>query len=313
MSQPNPSIPFDFAAAVAQARALYPAQTACVTFIDKTAPDAALQFERFLARTAPVYRTIMVGKYRALADYTAEVLDDNGSFAEIDPITGYGVVMLGHADADYVTGVSADQMRHHVFMHELGHIVVPNGMYRDIDGLRLWSRCDNYWDSVAQTHEWESAADTFSFLHNLKSGAFGIAQINALTIYDAWRFFEYPRSASALEHMTMPASDAFITLAGQLDLASLTPDDITAIAQNHARTHAFAPWQAGALYKSIDAVHGRWGSRLSRIFNAHKNADDHNLAAPFIKRLHGGLADGLIDSEAATSRHKIARAARRIA
>lgn len=163
MTQPNPSIPFDFTDAVAFARAAYPQQTACVTFIDKTAPDAALQFGRFLARTAPAYRETMVGKYRSIDSYVAEVMDDNGSFAEIDPITGYGVVMLGHADADYAPGVSADQMRHHVFVHELGHIVVPNGMYRDMDGLRLWHRRADYWDSIAQTHEWESAADTFSF------------------------------------------------------------------------------------------------------------------------------------------------------
>lgn len=147
--------------------------------------------------------------------------------------------------------------------------------------------------------------------HNLKSGALGIAQINALTIYDAWRLFKHPRSASALEHMTMPASDALVTLVGTLDLARLTPDEITDIACTHARTHAYLPWQAGALYKNIDAAHIQRGARLKHVFNPH--ADAHNLAAPFMARLRSGIADGLIDTETATSRHKIQRIARRAA
>lgn len=309
MSQPNPSIPFDFAAAVAQARALYPAQTACVTFIDKTASDAALQFERFLASTSATFRDLLIGQGRDVKAYAHRQITSGGSFAEIDPASGHGVLVLGHAKSTYIKDVSADQMRHHVFAHELGHIVVPNGMYRDMDGLRLWRQRDDYWASIAQTHEWETAADTFSFLHNLRSGTLTPSHIDALTLSDALRFFNSPRSASALEHMTMPGSDAIVKMIGEIDIHGLSPEQITAITQQHARTFAYAPWQAGELYTQIDALHNNRASTLSRIFNKSAAIAPDSVAAPFIARLRQGVADGMIDLPSA-SRAQILHAAK---
>jgi hypothetical protein len=243
---------FSFAQAVGWAREHFAEEMANVTFIDKSAPNAARRMAKWFAGTSADFRDIFLGG-GGIEDFIADSLGrlQGGSFAERDPVTGNGILALRGRKTATLPGLTGAALRHHHFMHEMGHLVVPGGIYTSLDELALWCRRPDYWASVAQTHRHEMAAESFAHLVTVPAGTVTAEQAEILALESAAVVWLYPGNTSQLEHIHLRGTREILVKAQDAEALSLTPRQKAQIAAAHADTFAMSATEAENLQKDI--------------------------------------------------------------
>lgn len=213
--------PFDFDAAVAEARRDFPAQTENVTFINGDDPDA--QDKLFEWAVSQKLRTLEWDRM------LAPMLDNKCSCAM--PGHNGGFVLLVHPSAPSMRfGEDHDKSNHYTFDHELGHIVTTLGIGHGAD--------------VA-----EHSADGFAALRGLQRGTLSKQDVKRAADVNDAGFLIY----CGLSHLTSMTLDAIVINPKNIDYTSLSPQETAALADKHAKTFEL-PSRAYNKFAPIDEI-----------------------------------------------------------
>lgn len=202
--------PFDFDAAVAEARRDYPKETQDITFINGDDPDARQK----------LYDWAVSQKLRTLEwDRMLEpMLDNKLSCAQAGHNGGF--VVLVHPSAPSMRfGEDHDKANHYTFDHELGHIITKKGMGHGAD--------------IA-----EHAADSFAALRGLQRGTLDKKDLQRAADMNDAGFLIY----CGLSHLTSMTLDAIAINPKNIDYVSLSPKETAALADKHAKTFQMKFW-----------------------------------------------------------------------
>lgn len=201
---------FDFDQAVEEAKRDYPKETANVTFIDTTAPDAADQLLAW-AQKANYSQT----QYNALI----QKMHDQSAFASSSSSTGDKLLAIPVNRDPEKWGFKneRDKSAFFVFNHELGHLVIPEALAND---------------SRKSTEYREHAADTFAVLRSMQQGVLDKKDIVAKADDRGHSML----LTGDLTHLTSMSLDAVAINPKNTDFLSLSHKEIVKIAQKHART-----------------------------------------------------------------------------
>lgn len=229
-----PSPAFDHAAAVMAARRDYPQETARVTFIDLSSPDAAQQLRGWLGAASPAFiRSLgeMEKPETAIFHAVEKFLAKNG-VAEVDYETGNILVASASQPKSKYLGATATtaQEAAYAFAHELGHAVARNGFTANWRGLTRHGQPSQRDALPHERAEAEMAADVFAVLRGLSQQTMTLEQAHAVSLTRALR-------APGI-HTTSPALDAALENIGT---APLSPQGVQAMAETIARRHAPKP------------------------------------------------------------------------
>lgn len=227
----TPSPSFDHAAAVLAARREYPQETARVTFIDLSSPDAAQQLRGWLGAASPAFiRSLGDTEKPETAIFHAieKFLAKNG-VAEVDYATGNILVASASRPKSKYLGAAAAvaQEAAYAFAHELGHAVARNGFTANWRGLAKDGKPSLHDALPHERAEAEMAADVFAVLRGLSRQTMTLEQAHAVSLTRALR-------APGI-HTTSPALDAALENIGA---AILSPQGVQAMAETVAQRHA---------------------------------------------------------------------------
>lgn len=202
MSQ-KPVKPFDFDAAVAEAKRDFPAQTENVTFINGDDPEAREK----------LFKWAVSQKMRTLEwDRMLAPMMDNKLCCAVPGHNG-GVVLLVHPSAPSMRfGEDHDKSNYYSFDHELGHIVTRLGMGHGQD--------------VA-----EHSADSFAALRGLQRGTLTKQDVKRAADLNDAGFLLY----CGLSHLTSMTLDAIVINPKNIDYLGLSPQKTAALADQHAK------------------------------------------------------------------------------
>lgn len=219
-----PSPVFDYAAAVSAARRDYPQETAQVTFIDLSSPDAAQQLRDWLRKASPAFiRSLGETEKPETAIFHAveKFLMKNG-VAEVDYATGNILVASSSQPKSKYLGATSTvaQEAAYAFAHELGHAVTRNGFTANWRGLTRRGKPSLHDALPHERAEAEMAADVFAVLRNLSQQTMTQEQAKSVSLARALR-------APGI-HTTSPALDAALKNIGS---AALTPKGLQAMAE----------------------------------------------------------------------------------
>ncbi len=195
--------PFDFDAAVAEAKRDFPAETENVTFINGDDPDAR---ER-------LFKWAVSQKMRTLEwDRMLAPMMDNKLCCAMPGHNG-GTVLLVHPAAPSLRfGEDHDKSNHYSFDHELGHIITKRGIGSGADVAEL-------------------AADSFAALRGLQRGTLSKQDIKRAADMNDAGFLMY----CGLSHLTSMTLDAIAINPKNIDYISLSPKETAALADKHAK------------------------------------------------------------------------------
>lgn len=232
MTDPTPPSPvFDYAAAVLAARHDYPQETAQVTFIDLSSPEAAPQLRDWLRKASPAFiRSLGETEKPETAIFHAveKFLMKNG-VAEVDYATGNILVASSSQPKSKYLGATSTvaQEAAYAFAHELGHAVTRNGFTANWRGLTRQGKPSQHDALPHERAEAEMAADVFAVLRNLSQHVMTQEQAKAVSLTRALR-------APGI-HTTSPALDAALKNAGA---AILSPRGVQSAAETAAQRYA---------------------------------------------------------------------------
>ena len=226
-----PSPVFDHPAAVLAARRDYPQETARVTFIDLSSPDAAQQLRGWLRAASPGFiRSLDDAEKPDTAIFHAveKFLAKNG-VAEVDYATGNILVASASRPKSKYLGATATvaQEAAYAFAHELGHAVARNGFTANWRGLTRHGTPSLHDALPHERAEAEMAADVFAVLRGLSQQTMTLEQARAVSRARALR-------APGI-HSTSPALDAALENIGA---AILSPQAAQAMAETIGQRHA---------------------------------------------------------------------------
>jgi len=206
---PKPAKPFDFNAAVAEAKRDFPALTQNVTFINGDDPDAKHRLRAWAI--AQRLRTVEW-------DRLVEPMFDNQRACAIPGHAG-GYVLLMHPSAPSMRfGADADKANHYTFDHELGHIVTKRGT-GDLPDVA------------------EHSADSFAALRGLQRGTLTKADVQRAADMNDAGFLIY----CGLSHLTSMSLDAIVINPKNIDYTALSPQETAALADKHAKAFHLRP------------------------------------------------------------------------
>lgn len=199
---------FNFDEAVEEAKRDYPKETENVTFIDTSAPDAA---EKLLAwaQEAGYSQT----QYEALI----YKMEHQVAFATSSNSTGGKLLgMPVNRDAEkYGFKGEREKSAFFTFNHELGHLVIPEGLANE---------------SSKSTEYREHAADTFAVLRSLQQGVLDKKDV----VNKADGRGQEMLFTGDLTHLTSMSLDAVAINPRNTDFLSLSKKEIVRLAQKHA-------------------------------------------------------------------------------
>lgn len=229
-----PSPVFDYAAAVLAARRDYPQETARVTFIDLSSPDAGQQLRDWLRKASPAFiRSLGETEKPETAIFHAveKFLMKNG-VAEVDYATGNILVASSSQPKSKYLGATSTvaQEAAYAFAHELGHAVAHNGFTANWRGLSRDGKPSPHDALPHERAEAEMAADVFAILRNLSQQVMTQEQAKSVSLTRALR-------APGI-HTTSPALDAALENIGS---AVLSPKAVQATAEAVAQRYAPKP------------------------------------------------------------------------
>jgi hypothetical protein len=227
----NPSPAFDHAAAVLAARRDYPLETARVTFVDLSSPDAAAQLRDWLRAASPAFIRSLGDTEKpetAIFHAVEKFLAKNG-VAEVDYATGKILVASASRPKSKYLGptATAAQEAAYAFAHELGHAVARNGFTANWRGTTRNGKPSPHDALSHERAEAEMAADVFAVLRNLSQQTMTLEQARAVSLTRALR-------APGI-HSTSPALDAALDDTGN---TILSLQDVRATAETVAQRHA---------------------------------------------------------------------------
>ncbi len=227
----TPSPVFDHAASVLAARRDYPQETAQVTFVDLSSPDAAQQLRGWLRKASPAFiRSLGENEPPETAIFHAveKFLLKNG-VAEVDYASGNILVASASQPKSKYLGATATtaQEAAYAFAHELGHAIVRSGFTANWRGMTRHGKPSLHDALPHQRAEAEMAADVFAVLRNLSHQTMTLEQARQVSLTRAMR-------APGI-HTTSPALDAALENIGA---ASLSPQGVQAMAETIAQRHA---------------------------------------------------------------------------
>lgn len=227
----TPSPVFDYAAAVLAAQRDYPQETARVTFVDLSSPEAPQQLRDWLRKASPAFIRSLgeTEKPETAIFHTVEkFLAKNGS-AEVDYATGNILVASASRPKSKYLGPTATiaQEAAYAFAHELGHAVARNGFTANWRGLTRDGKPSLQDALPHERAEAEMAADVFAVLRCMSQQNMTPEQAKAVSLTRALR-------APGI-HTTSPALDAAL---GNISAALLSPQGVQTMAETVARHHA---------------------------------------------------------------------------
>lgn len=220
---------FDFNAAVAAARRDYPEETAHVTFVNLSAPDAQERIRGWFNAATDLPQA-------EIAAFAAQAGRKTG-FMRIAHGTGKIIVAASASPSSrYLGGDSPAKEAAYAFSHELGHAVVTHGAaaaYPDAAPLHEQARG-------------EIAADVFAVLR-------GIAQ-KTMTREDARRLSLSRAMKAPGSHLTSQAVDALLDEKTDAEIAALAPAAAKKLACEYAEKFTPQPGEIEALAERLKWV-----------------------------------------------------------
>lgn len=199
---------FDFNKAVADARAAYPEQTQNVTFVDLDDPEALVQIAQWVTLRGEKTRDALMRN-----DEYKKLSPESYGFAFRDPFQPGALVGI-HTRAndalDLLQGQGEKQAAY-VFLHELGHLVVPA--------------------DIAGSNPSEHAADAFAMIEGLRRGLFDISDVQQVANRRVAAYID----GNDLEHLTTASLDYITINPDMVDFISLTPKEVAAVARAWSR------------------------------------------------------------------------------
>lgn len=199
---------FDFNQAVADARAAYPVETQNVTFVDLDDPEAHIQIAEWVTLRGEKTRDALMKN-----DEYKKLSPDSYGFAFRDPFQPgalVGIHTRPNDALDLLEGQGAKQAAY-VFLHELGHLVVPA--------------------DVAGSNPSEHAADAFAMIEGLRRGLFDIADVQQVANRRVAAYLD----GNDLEHLTTASLDYITINPDDVNFISLTPKEVAAVARAWSR------------------------------------------------------------------------------
>lgn len=204
---PEQSLSFDFNKAVADARRDYPDAVQNVTFVDLDDPDSMAQIAWWVTMRSEKTR-ILLDKAASLAQMNPE----SYGFAFKDPWGGEKIIAVHtrpQKNLDLLQNQPQKQAAY-VFLHELGHLVVPM--------------------KERDSNPGENGADAFAMIEGLRRGILDVADVQQVANARVGAFL----SDSDLVHLTTASLDYIAVNPEGVDFSKLTPQDVA------NRAHAYA-------------------------------------------------------------------------
>ncbi len=265
---------FDMKAAVAEARLDYPAETNNISFIDITSPFARLKIWKTLHSMSREMKAELKDDCETTSLWrVASYVIAKRCCALKDPVTGRGLLAMSP-----VAGKWPFSNPHFSFSHELGHLVLPEGSPQSMEPLQGNGINNDEWDDMALKNGWETPADVFAALRCLRKNTLTVREIADIAQNRAIDII----TDGDMSYATTHALDGVIAYAGDAPL-SLTPQEIKAVASEHARKCRLEP---PSLFIAAQALSGD-PQQLMQSFNTAikgsylSHASAHVLAAIF--------------------------------
>lgn len=241
---------FSFKKAALEARSNFPKETADITFIDMSAPEARDAFKYWFSTFTSSQERSIKGTPCAVQDELFDELYMNVGFAAWRPPSSKKkLLVFNHAVKKTYSLPFSLQF---IFDHELGHLIVEGGMPNSSEknkGVNYDKSLslEEYASTVAETIRSESAADTYACLIGLQRKTLTAKDIDDIALFRASELIRYGK----YDHVTIAALDTLLSYQNLPDLESLSPGQIKDIAGKYANQKKLSVEE---IFESIESL-----------------------------------------------------------
>ena len=223
---------FNFNRAVRDARRDYPVETENITFIDsshKTRDEQVNQFSQWIEATSPAFKDLLLKDTTARSLAALMLLMYGGTMSLKDPVSGKGILIApGNPEENplhklFSPALSSEETLAYSFYHELGHLIIDEGLANTLRELEL---CSDFNESQSLRRRGEIFADSFAGLYGLQAGFLDKNKVQQLSSI---------RKAGDAIHDTAEALSALIEARDEMTMAPLGPQEIKRAAVTHAK------------------------------------------------------------------------------
>jgi len=232
-----PSLRFDFAKAVADARRDFPEKTQKVAFFNLDDPDVGSQMEKFYDGLSPENKRNIDAIRQEDPDF---LTPKDWPHAWRSPVDGVGL-MTAYGSREHRTdmetlaykGLDVQKQLHYTFAHELGHLVVK--------------------DADRAGNSAEHAADAFAVLRGFQSSF--LKKDDVRVIAEGRDMLGWLNCD--ISHITSMTMDALVINPKSVEFTALTPGEIAKIAVQHAQ--AFSQSAEPGATRALRSAIPTWG------------------------------------------------------